>query len=623
MSYFGIVLVDRDLSPTACDFMPDSLCPPPSQYRLTVLGFLAMVIFSIHHSGLLQPISHRINLDEMELVEYVENVHYALFSIMVFYVVQVVALIRFASKTEKQWCFMDKACRDEATVNKTEWVPTEQDLQALSDLQKASWYTRLIPQFLDRQAETIRDTIIFRALRREFILDRATEPPFLPSTSKERLDFDFGRYLAIAQSRTLAHIVEVEPEAWLCFALATMLYYAFGAAVQEDMAILSWFWAGTGWCVLLFNAVFERHLERLRSSFLPSRIASMLYDFDPRSQSEDERDWDFTLLEEQGGEGALPGWCNVDPDYYVESQRWWITQQLVGGKPNRQQTLFWMDRHGPQCYHLILQVNLIFTGVYAGLLILAFIPVILDQYSLTTLILYCLLSLIPIIGITYNKRRLVATLTQVCSIGSYRKLQIVNEVLRRQKTLEVVRTLIVIYNMRRLEQEETGRPPMNRDQSERSILSESERAEVHKTFDKFDADGSGEISHDELRELLSKMGLSISPETVDRILADLDEDGDGLITREEFLNWYSGIAGVNISVDDLAHKMFDAFDENKNGEITIGEFKDRLDTLSICAFTLDEIGAMLHELDRDHNGSISFEEFKTFLIHNMPDEMHG
>ena len=117
--------------------------------ELTVLGFLAMIIFLIHQSGLLEAISERIALDEYELVEYVEDVHYALFSVMVFFVLQVMILVKFAGETGKQWCRMDKACRDEENANKTEWAPTEAEREAISVLREASWITRFIPQLFD------------------------------------------------------------------------------------------------------------------------------------------------------------------------------------------------------------------------------------------------------------------------------------------------------------------------------------------------------------------------------------------------------------------------------------------------------------------------------------------
>ena len=293
-----------------------------------MLGFLAMVIFLIHQSGLLETISERIALNEHELVVYVEDVHYALFSVMVFFVLQVMILVKFTRDTAKQWCRMDKACRDEEIGSKLEWAPTEGERDAIVSLQNAPWMKRFVPQLFDPQAETIRDTVIFRALRHEFLLDRSDEPPFQPRAFEKRLDFDFGRYLTIAQSRILAHVVEVEQEAWMCFAAGTVVFYLLALIVHENMQILAWTWAGVGWLVYLSNAYFEQHLIDVRRSFIPKKVDYILYESPPTTMTQGEKDWDFAILEENGVD-ALPGWCNVDPDFYAEHQRSWILHPII------------------------------------------------------------------------------------------------------------------------------------------------------------------------------------------------------------------------------------------------------------------------------------------------------
>lgn len=375
-----------------------------------------------------------------------------------------------------------------------------------------------------------------------------------------------------------------------------------------------------GWLVYLSTAYFEQHLIDVRRNFVPRKVDFMVYDSLPTNMTKDEKDWDFALLEENGVD-ALPGWCSVDPEFFAEHQRSWITTKVVGGTTNRQQTQFWMDRHGPHFYLLILHINLIFTGIYVGPLLLAFLPVKIEENSLAddVSILYIVVAFLPAMDIMYNKKHLVATLAQVCSIGAYRKLQIVIDVKRQQKKFDIVRTLIVIYHMHCLNAEILARPIDHlSEESQRFELSNSDRGRVHRTFD---ADGSGEISVDELKQLLSQMNISTSPEVLKRIVAILDEDGDGTITRDEFTNWYAGVIGKNISVDDLARHMFDTFDVHNHGEITLAEVKNRMDIGSMNGLSLDEIGAIVQELDSDRSGTDSFEEFKDFLNKYLPNEM--
>jgi Ca2+-binding EF-hand superfamily protein len=69
-----------------------------------------------------------------------------------------------------------------------------------------------------------------------------------------------------------------------------------------------------------------------------------------------------------------------------------------------------------------------------------------------------------------------------------------------------------------------------------------------------------------------------------------------------------------------AHRLFAMFDKNKNGKISIGEFKGVLDKFSI-GFTVDEVGDIVRELDEDGNIMIGVEEFEKLLEKYTPEEL--
>ena len=52
-------------------------------------------------------------------------------------------------------------------------------------------------------------------------------------------------------------------------------------------------------------------------------------------------------------------------------------------------------------------------------------------------------------------------------------------------------------------------------------------------FNLFDKDGSGVITTDEVKEVLG-FGANLDDETIDRIIKQVDENGDGEISFEEF-----------------------------------------------------------------------------------------
>ena len=63
-----------------------------------------------------------------------------------------------------------------------------------------------------------------------------------------------------------------------------------------------------------------------------------------------------------------------------------------------------------------------------------------------------------------------------------------------------------------------------------------QRSFIRKEFHKFDADGSGFITRDELIEVIrSRIGMQLSTYQVDDLLKDNDENDDGKINYEEFV----------------------------------------------------------------------------------------
>ena len=73
------------------------------------------------------------------------------------------------------------------------------------------------------------------------------------------------------------------------------------------------------------------------------------------------------------------------------------------------------------------------------------------------------------------------------------------------------------------------------------VLTEDEKT-VLEAFNRFDADGSGSISREELGQVLK----SLDPEgwdkdSIDQVLADADASGDGSLQIKEFIRWDGGI----------------------------------------------------------------------------------
>ena len=336
----------------------------------------------------------------------------------------------------------------------------------------------------------------------------------------------------------------------------------------------------------------------------------------------------YSLISSDASDGSderLPGWCDVD---LQTTQPSWFVRMIIGGRPDRQQVLFWFSQKGPILFINILQVQLLFTGIYLGLVFLHFLPFVLRTYSWFFAIVYLILALGPLWAIHNNKKPLISVLTQVNSIGNMRKPHVVSDVLLEEKSLEVIRVFIILYKIRKFAEKQCSAPSLiQRNDADRRVSFETKcpfaRLEIHqvgKAFDAIDTDGSGEIDRDEMSQLLLRMGACVSEDSLDRMFQLLDADGNGSIERNEFISWYVNNAEEDdkISPKQRARELFETFDLNKSGEITIGQFKRKLDSLNF-GFGIDEIGAIANELDRDRSGAISLTELERLVEKHHPN----
>lgn len=379
-----------------------------------------------------------------------------------------------------------------------------------------------------------------------------------------------------------------------------------------------------GWIVYAFNVYFEKHLVQVRRKFLKKEVFLMAK-IDQNNGGDvslldaDETTYLNSLVSDEA-QVSLPMWTEVDIDSYNE-KRPWLVRWLVGGHPTRQQSIYWMDRRGPKLYLLVLQSNLLFLGIYAAMNVLGFFSYMYKEESTVMFVAYIILSTLPVIGIMFFKKRLVAILSQVCCMGAYRRPNVVADVLREEKTGRVVRAFIVIYKMRRFAREaETSTYDRHTAAMKRKKFDKIELAEVGKTFDTFDTSGDGSISYDEFENLMNNLGAEVSKEGLKAMIGMLDEDGDGEVSKEEFVNWYAENAHDDRSEMERAHDLFMLFDKDDSGELTIAEFKLKLDALNV-GFSVDEVGAIVNELDEDNSGTIGLHEFALLLRKYYPKEL--
>lgn len=543
---------------------------------------------------------------------------------MVFFFIQVIVLIRQAIITERQWLELDKDYRrPEAERVQQESMADRPYLNRLwMKLRRSNGYISLLPFFRSQKTELEVSRAYFMALRDEFIQDRSMDPPFEPVPEAQRLkyDFVFGRYLGLCLIRFLARVVDVTNTTLVLLALGTIVFYVWSNIVNDDPVWLAWSWLFIGWFHFLFNVYFEKHVLQIRHELVPEASPHLAPLHDAKIQEELD-DAGFKSMSEK--DVSLPGWCSVDLDRYL-IRRSWIKRVFVAGKPNRQDTLYWMDRLGPSVYLIILQSNMIFIGVDFACQVVMFIPAMHEHVNTAVFAIYVTLVVLSLSGNLLNKKHLVANVAVICSVGSHRNIPAIAEVFREEKTENLVRCFLIIYRLRRFALDVKVAPkPLSHDNSKHysKTLDPIEILEVSKTFECFARD-DGCIYAKEFSDMMTTLGGEISNENIRIMMSTMDVDSDGMVQEPEFLQWYAdNIVGLDDNALSNAPRfLFQLFDQENQGELTIAQFKSKLDALRV-GFSVDEQIAIINELDRNGSGSITRHEFEVLFKKFPPSEL--
>ncbi len=130
-------------------------------------------------------------------------------------------------------------------------------------------------------------------------------------------------------------------------------------------------------------------------------------------------------------------------------------------------------------------------------------------------------------------------------------------------------------------------------------------------FDMFDTENRGFINVDQIRRALKKFGQDLTRREVEDMIKDLDSDGSGTLTFEEFITFMqTQVVEEKLSVieEDEVIAAFKSFDVDHDGSINMQEFKTILTKLG-DRFTDEECMAVFREADLDHNGTLDYHEF--------------
>ncbi|XP_006364430.1 probable calcium-binding protein CML36 [Solanum tuberosum] len=126
--------------------------------------------------------------------------------------------------------------------------------------------------------------------------------------------------------------------------------------------------------------------------------------------------------------------------------------------------------------------------------------------------------------------------------------------------------------------------------------------------------GDGKIRKEQLEAILSRVGGKSPPteEELVLLLDELDKNGDGCISLENFETITSAFEPTPPSAAEDAGEMrdaFDFFDEDHDGKITGEELFNVFRMIGDERCTLEECKRMITSVDKNGDGFVCFEDF--------------
>ncbi|XVF47380.1 hypothetical protein PTKIN_Ptkin03bG0104300 [Pterospermum kingtungense] len=141
-------------------------------------------------------------------------------------------------------------------------------------------------------------------------------------------------------------------------------------------------------------------------------------------------------------------------------------------------------------------------------------------------------------------------------------------------------------------------------------LSVEEVAGIKEAFEMMDTSKRGKINLEELRVGLQKLGQQIPDADLQILVEAADIDGDGTLNYGEFVA--VSVHLRKMANDEHLHKAFAYFDINKSGYLEIEDLQDALND-EVDTSSEEVINAIMHDVDTDKDGCISYEEFVAMM----------
>ncbi|KAH0692507.1 hypothetical protein AABB24_007335 [Solanum stoloniferum] len=144
-------------------------------------------------------------------------------------------------------------------------------------------------------------------------------------------------------------------------------------------------------------------------------------------------------------------------------------------------------------------------------------------------------------------------------------------------------------------------------------LSEEEIAGLKEMFKMIDTDNSGQITFEELKVGLKRVGANLKESEIYDLMQAADVDNSGTIDYGEFIA--ATLHFNKIEREDHLFAAFSYFDKDGSGYITADELQQACEEFGIGDVHLED---MIRDADQDNDGRIDYNEFVAMMQKGHP-----
>ena len=148
----------------------------------------------------------------------------------------------------------------------------------------------------------------------------------------------------------------------------------------------------------------------------------------------------------------------------------------------------------------------------------------------------------------------------------------------------------------------------------RMQLTEKELQEFKEIFNLVDTDQGGSISTEELGSLMETLGIKTTPEELKLMVSEIDENGNGEVDFDEFVQVMSRKVNADYTVDEV-QKAFKVFAGNApEGHIKVSDLEKALQTYGKDKLSEEEAKNLVAQIEANADGLFNYSDYVSMML---------